>query len=70
MSNILTLLRLRPLLSQGHAAVVSLNLNEAEGSALFAVADVLLGEESEQKEATIDGLLSGQGGVNGVPCKS
>ena len=56
--------------SQGRPDVVSLNLNEAEGSALFAVADVLLGEESVEKETTINGLLSKQGDVAGISCKS
>ncbi|KAH7913449.1 hypothetical protein BJ138DRAFT_1146015 [Hygrophoropsis aurantiaca] len=65
-SALLTLLRLHGLLASGNSLPVVLEFDEAEGSAIFSAADVLLGEDGETKQSVISGLLSGQGEFNGV----
>ncbi|KAH7927507.1 hypothetical protein BV22DRAFT_1031696 [Leucogyrophana mollusca] len=65
-SSLLTLLRLHALLASGNPLPVVLEFDDAEGSAIFSVADILLGEDGESKQSAISGLLSGQGELNGV----
>jgi len=49
---------------------VVLDFDESEGSAVFTACDALLGEENDTKNTILSGLLSGEGDLNGVPCKS
>ena len=69
MSNILTLLRLRTLLSQGHPDAMALQLDEIEGAAIFSSADILLGLEGDEKQALLTGFLSGKGDFQGTTCE-
>lgn len=60
---------LRSLLSAGHPRALALNLNDQEGSAVFVLTDLLLGDV-EERVAAVTGFLSGQGEFQGVPCRS
>ncbi|KAI6046209.1 hypothetical protein EDC04DRAFT_2632484 [Pisolithus marmoratus] len=65
-SSILTLLRLRSLLSSGEPLPSMPDLDDAEASAIFKAYDTLVGEESDVKQAAISGLLTGQGDIDSV----
>ncbi|KAI0949462.1 hypothetical protein AcW1_009068 [Taiwanofungus camphoratus] len=66
-SDLLSFLRLHSLLSTNHPVIPSLNLNESEGIAIYAVTETLLGEESESKADVVQGFLTGEGELHGVP---
>lgn len=57
------------MLANGDVPPVVLDFDESEGSAIFKVQDVLLGEENDTKTTFISGFLSGEGEFNGVSCK-
>lgn len=65
-SSILTLLRLRSVISSGEPLPTVPDFNEAEVSAVFQACDTLVGEESDAKQALVSGLLTGQGEINNV----
>ncbi|TFK44212.1 hypothetical protein BDQ12DRAFT_717381 [Crucibulum laeve] len=65
-SGLLDLLRVRSSLASGEIDLSALSVESAEGSALFSVADTLLGEDSERKRAALDGFLTGSGGFEGI----
>ncbi|KAF8639510.1 hypothetical protein AX17_001415 [Amanita inopinata Kibby_2008] len=65
--DILNLLRIRSLLASGELDTLTLSLEHEEGSAVFSVADTLLGDDEEKKKAVIDGFLQGSGDFNGIP---
>ncbi|KIM61593.1 hypothetical protein SCLCIDRAFT_121600 [Scleroderma citrinum Foug A] len=66
MSSILTLLRIRSLLSAGNPLPAALGFDEVEGSVIFTTCEILVGEECDSKQALISGLLTGQGEIDGV----
>ncbi|KAL4078505.1 hypothetical protein V8B97DRAFT_1937661 [Scleroderma yunnanense] len=66
MSSLLTLLRLRAVLSTGNPLPTVLDFDETEGSAIFRTCEILVGEECDTKQAVISGFLTGQGDINGV----
>lgn len=70
MSSILTLLRIRSLLSAGNPLPAALGFDEVEGSVIFTTCEILVGEECDSKQALISGLLTGQGEIDGVACKT
>jgi len=70
MSSALTLLRIRSLLSAGNPLPTVLGFDEAEGSAIFRTCEILVGEECDSKQTLISGLLTGQGEIDGVACKT
>lgn len=47
-----------------------LDIDNSEGSAIFTACEALLGEENDAKNTILSGFLSGEGDLNGVPCKS
>ncbi|KAI6134455.1 hypothetical protein EDD17DRAFT_1642568 [Pisolithus thermaeus] len=65
-SSILTLLRLRSVISSGGPLPSVPDFDDAEASALFNACDTLVGEESDTKQAMVSGLLTGQGEINNV----
>ncbi|KAI6002687.1 hypothetical protein EDD15DRAFT_1411288 [Pisolithus albus] len=65
-SSILTLLRLRSIISSGEPLPTVPDFDEAEVSAVFKACDTLVGEESDAKQALVSGLLTGQGEINNV----
>jgi hypothetical protein len=69
-STILSFLRLHSVLSAGHPDALSLNLNEVEGAAVFAAAEILLGIDGENKRAIIHGFHSQEGEFRGTTCMS
>lgn len=64
---ILDLLRLRSLLASELLDISSI-AEAAEAAALFSVADAIVSEDDERKQAVVTGLLLG-GDFDGVPCK-
>ncbi|TRM69284.1 hypothetical protein BD626DRAFT_473561 [Schizophyllum amplum] len=66
-SNIFSFLRFRALLPQGAFENLSVQLDQAEGSAIFAVADVLTGPDDDQKQTVLNGIIRGDGEFEGVP---
>ncbi|KAF8552515.1 hypothetical protein OG21DRAFT_1477706 [Imleria badia] len=65
-SSILTLLRLRSVFASGDVPPVALEFDDGEGSAIFTACDALLGEDTDLKNTTLSGFLSGEGDLNGV----
>jgi len=64
---ILDLLRLRSSLISGLLDISSI-ADAAEAAALCSVADAIISEDDEQKQAAVTGLLFG-GDFSGVSCK-
>jgi len=60
-SNLLSYLRLHSLFSAGHPSVLSLDLNDKDSSAVFAVGTILLGDEGDKRQAVLSGIMSGEG---------
>ena len=69
-SDLLSFLRLHSLLSAGHSPALAPNLDAQESSAVFSTSNILLGDERDQKQIVLSGILSGVGDYEGVPCKS
>lgn len=44
-------------------------MTEAESSVILSAAEILTGEDSQSKEEIISGFFSGEGELEGVPCK-
>lgn len=65
-SSILTLLRLRSVISSGGPLPPVPDFDDAEASAIFKACDTLVGEESDTKQAMVSGLLTGQGEIDNV----
>jgi hypothetical protein len=61
-SDMLDVLRLRSLLAAGELESFS------ESAAILAAGGVLLSENSESRQAVLNGFLSGAGEFEGVPC--
>ncbi|KAL1756284.1 hypothetical protein FB107DRAFT_274104 [Schizophyllum commune] len=66
-SEVLSFLRMRTLLPQGAFENLSVQLDQAEGSAVFAVADILTGQDGEQKQTVLNAIVRGEGQYEGVP---
>jgi hypothetical protein len=66
-SLLLTLLRLQSHLASSHPASQHLNLTDLELSAIYTVAQVLLGEENTLKAEVLAGILSAEGELQDVP---
>ncbi|KAF4567377.1 hypothetical protein EYR40_006376 [Pleurotus pulmonarius] len=64
-SELLTFIRLRSLLATGEPEGLEMQPNEI--SAVIAVCDMLLGEESDIKQTALDGIFSGAGSYEDVP---
>jgi hypothetical protein len=62
-SDLLTILRLRSLIAAAGVDSVP------EGAAIFAAAEILLGEDEEAKLVVLNGFLTGEGEFESVPCK-
>lgn len=54
--------------SAGHPAAAILELSELETNAVFATSEILLGDDSDHKQAILSGFMSSQGEYEGVPC--
>ena len=61
-------IRFHSLLSNADPTVQALNLVEAEINAIYASTNALLALEMESKLAVLNGLLRGEGEIEGVPC--
>ena len=59
---------MRTLLPQGAFENLSVQLDQAEGSAVLAVADILTGQDGEQKQTVLNAIVRGEGQYEGVPC--
>ncbi|KAL1747050.1 hypothetical protein HDZ31DRAFT_80752 [Schizophyllum fasciatum] len=66
-SEMLAFLRMRTLLSQGAFENRTVQLEQAEGAAVFAVADILTGEDEQQKQTMLNSIVRGEGEYEGVP---
>lgn len=69
-SGLLALLRLASNIRSSPSLVTSLNINEHETSAVLAAADTLLSDDVDGRDALLSSLLSGDGELQGTPCKS
>jgi hypothetical protein len=65
---LLTLARL-PTLSQHSHPHFSAEVTETESSTILSAAEILTDEDSQSKEEIISGFLSGEGELEGIPCK-
>ncbi|TFK54356.1 hypothetical protein OE88DRAFT_1717542 [Heliocybe sulcata] len=65
-AELLALIRLPSLLSAGHPSTTALQLDDAEGSAVYSATDVLLGEDHDGKQHIISGFFTSEGEFNGV----
>ncbi|KAJ8518125.1 hypothetical protein ONZ45_g4737 [Pleurotus djamor] len=66
-SDLITLLRIRSLLSSADPEVLGLGVQAQEADALFALSDALLGSTGDVKQSVLDGYFSGVGDFDGVP---
>ncbi|KAL6310485.1 hypothetical protein BKA93DRAFT_924673 [Sparassis latifolia] len=66
-SDLFTFLRLHSLLSSGHPTALALSLNDAEGLAVYSATESLLGEVTDSRPDVIQGFLTGEGELHGVP---
>jgi len=70
LSDVLSLLRLSPLLSSADPSTLSVIIDEKERQVLYSMTETLLGHESPKKEQIICGLLHDDVDIDGIPCKS
>jgi len=68
-ADLLTFVRLQPLLATSHPVVANWGLHEHEPPVIFSATEALLGDELEARDSVIAGLLSGEGDFQGTPCK-
>lgn len=67
-SDLLSYLRFRSLRAAGHPLATTIDLDESENNAIFGTGEILLGDDSEHKQAVLSGWMSNQGDYQGVPC--
>ncbi|KZT19916.1 hypothetical protein NEOLEDRAFT_1141431 [Neolentinus lepideus HHB14362 ss-1] len=65
-AELLSLIRLHSLLSAGHPSTMALQLDDAEGSAVYSATEVLLGDDHDGKHHVINGFFSSEGEFSGV----
>ncbi|KAF9010697.1 hypothetical protein BDQ17DRAFT_1397348 [Cyathus striatus] len=64
--DLLNVIRLRSALASGELDTSAVTSDGAEGSALFAIADALIGEDIDRKQTVINGFLFASGEFDGV----
>lgn len=66
---LLSLARL-PILIQHSHPNFGAGVTETESSIILSAAEILTGEDSQSKDDVISGFFSGEGELEGVPCKT
>lgn len=67
--DLLSIIQLHSALASGAPAAQALNLLENEAMAVFSAVEALIGPDSENKTAVVQGLLNSDGEWQGVSCK-
>lgn len=66
---LITLARSPVLIQHSHPHLLSAGVTETESSVILSAAEILTEEDSQSKEEIISGFFSGEGELEGVPCK-